>query len=205
MSDILRFNGNSKKVKLKLLNSTAGTIEAERHKEEDYLQTGLQNYYDRGYNEGRENTREELKSEFEKLFEEHSKMYNSVINKINEQTAGYSKIFETLVIDLAFMIAEKITQTELSKKIIINETLRNSLKKVIGSNNIIARLNPGDLKIISEKTSLIAKDCNLSHVKFEADEHISPGGCFIETEIGNVDARISTQFAELKKIVKDTV
>ena len=42
-------------------------------------------------------------------------------------------------------------------------------------------------------------DDSFARIKFEPDERIDKGGCFVETEIGNVDARISTQLNELKR------
>jgi flagellar assembly protein FliH len=43
-----------------------------------------------------------------------------------------------------------------------------------------------------------------SNLKFESDDRIDVGGCFVESEIGNVDARISSQLNELKTLLKQT-
>ena len=45
---------------------------------------------------------------------------------------------------------------------------------------------------------------SFSKIKFESDERIETGGCFIETEIGNVDGRIVPQLKELKKQFEET-
>jgi flagellar biosynthesis/type III secretory pathway protein FliH len=40
---------------------------------------------------------------------------------------------------------------------------------------------------------------SFSKIKFEQDDRIELGGCFIESEIGNADGRISSQLNELKR------
>ncbi len=205
MSDILRLNGNSKRLKIKVQNPGLNEYDSNNKIEDNYIQTNLQNYYDRGYTEGRETAKDEIKREFEKKINEVIEKFGPIIEKIENQAAGYGKIFESLVIKLSFMIAEKLIRSELSNKSIIKETLQNSLKKVIGSNNIIVKLNPDDLKTLNEKSNRVVQQGDLSQIKFEPDDSIEPGGCYVETEIGNVDARISTQLDELEKLLKETL
>ncbi len=205
MSDILRLNGNTKKIKVRIQNPLFDDIQSEEQKEEDYIQTNLQNYYDRGFNEGRESAKEELLKEFEAKQKELTEKFGSVIREVNEKLNDYDKLFEPLVLELAFAISEKIIKSELSNKSIIKQTLEDSLKKVIGSNNIVVKLNPDDLKLINENSSDILQSGNLSKIKFEPDQSIEKGGCFVETEIGNVDARISTQLDELKKRLEEAI
>jgi flagellar biosynthesis/type III secretory pathway protein FliH len=40
---------------------------------------------------------------------------------------------------------------------------------------------------------------SFSKIKFEKDDRIELGGCFVESEIGNADGRISSQLNELKR------
>lgn len=205
MSDILRINGNSKRLKIKIQDLLLDEVESEKEIEDNYLQTNLQNYYDRGFNEGKESAVEELKKEFEDRINEQADKFSSVLSKLNEKIEGYDKIFNDLIINLSFMIAEKIIRSELTNKTTIEEFLKISLKKVIGSNNIIAKLNPEDFNIINKNPNTFIQDGNLTHIKFEPDESIEAGGCYVETEIGNVDARISTQLSELKKILEENL
>jgi len=203
MSDILRLNGNSKRLKVKVQDSNSDEVDAEKETEENYIQTNLQNYYDRGFNEGRESTEEELKNEFGDRLTDQAEKFSSVLSKLNEKIEGYDKVFSNLIINLSFMIAEKIIHSELTNKTKIEEILQISLKKVIGSNNIIVKLNPEDFNVINKKPNALIQQGNLSHIKLEPDENIEAGGCYIETEIGNVDARISTQLSELKKMLEE--
>jgi flagellar assembly protein FliH len=97
------------------------------------------------------------------------------------------------------MIAEKIIKREMETSSVISDILKDSVKKILGANNLIIRVNPSDYhEIIGEKKNLLSEE-SFSKVQFEQDERIERGGCFIETEIGNVDARISSQFTEIRK------
>ena len=88
---------------------------------------------------------------------------------------------------------------EIDKESIIREVLDESLRKVLGANEIIVRLNSNDYEsIIVEGKSFQMKD-SFSKIKFEKDDRIELGGCFIESEIGNADGRISSQLNELKR------
>lgn len=205
MSDVIRLNGNSKRLRVKANNSPFGDYGIDEPGEEDYIQTNLQNYYDKGFNDGKELAETEIKKEYEARFDNEAEKINSIVSRLNEKTDNYEKIFESTVARLAFMISEKVIRSELSNKSNIEEVIKSSLKKVIGSNNIIIKLNPDDLKIINEKTDKFINDGNLSRVKFEPDNSIEAGGCYVETEIGNVDARISTQLNELQKYIEDNL
>jgi flagellar biosynthesis/type III secretory pathway protein FliH len=45
----------------------------------------------------------------------------------------------------------------------------------------------------------------MNHIKFEIDDNIEIGGCLIETEIGNLDARISSQLNEISKALENVI
>jgi len=74
------------------------------------------------------------------------------------------------------------------------------MKKILGANNVIIKLNEKDLNNLNSESRSLLNDATYSKIKFEADDTIETGGCLIETDIGNVDARIGTQLKELKKI-----
>ena len=97
------------------------------------------------------------------------------------------------------MLTEKILRRQLLQQSSIKEILEDSLQKVIGANEIIVRMNTHDFEeILSEGKNYNMGD-SFSKIRFEKDDRIEVGGCFIESEIGNADGRISSMFNELKK------
>ena len=79
------------------------------------------------------------------------------------------------------------------------------MKKVLGANNVIIKLNEKDLANLNNESKNLLNDGSFSKIKFETDDSIEPGGCLIETDIGNVDGRIGAQLKELKKQLEQKV
>lgn len=166
---------------------------------DDFIQKQLEQYYQQGFSEGQRKEREELEQIFtDRLIDKYAEL-NNVISKLEEKILLYEKEFETLVVDLSFVLAESVTKREIEKQSIITTTLKEAVKKILGANDVIIKLNPEDHQEIAGSSDAVFKDETFSRIKFEADERIDKGGCFVETEIGNVDARISTQLNELKR------
>ena len=118
---------------------------------------------------------------------------------MNDKAEQFNTQFDELVMNVAFVLAETILKRQIEKESIIKEVLDDSLKKVIGANEIIVRLNPKDYESIIEEGKTFQLKDSFSQIKFEKDDRIELGGCFIESEIGNADGRISSQLNELKR------
>ncbi len=174
---------------------------------ENHLEKLIQENFKKGFESGYEKAFSELEENYKNNLKEKIKDYNNYIRSVDDKVQRYENEFEDLVVETSFKIAEKIVRQKLEKDSNIVEVLSESLKKIIGSNNIIIKLNPTDYKQIQENNSQSSfLDESLSKVKYEVDERIEKGGCIVETEIGNVDARISSQLSELKKYFeKETV
>ncbi len=198
MSSIIKINAKSKKLNVSLKNSLENSnFETER--EEVFFQKQLQQYYEKGFTDGQRSATERLEKEYSEKLSKKYEEIKKIILEFDNSLIEYNEEFEKIVINLSLAIAEKIVQREILQESIINNVLKDSIKRVIGTNKIFVRLNPADLEKINSESKEIFSGDSLSKINFEADEKIEPGGCFIETEIGNVDARISSQFNEMKK------
>ncbi len=198
MSSVIKVNAKSKSINISMKNSiSSSNIETE--KEEIFFQRQLQQYYEKGFTDGQRSATERLENEYsEKLSNKYEEIKKKLIefdNALNE----YGKEFEKIVIELSLSISEKIVHREILKETIIDDVLKDSIRRVIGSNKVVVKLNPSDFEKINSESNNIFNDDSLSKINFETDDKIELGGCFIETEIGNVDARIPSQFIELKK------
>lgn len=156
--------------------------------------------YDRGFSEGRQAAKEELEKYYtDKLLERYEKLHQ-IFSDFDNKVLSYDASFEKLVLDAACLVAEKIVKGKIEHKTIIRAVLHDSLKRVLGANEIMVRLNPSDYDELFGKGEDLALDDSFAKIKFEKDDRIEAGGCLVETEVGNVDARISSQFDELKKV-----
>lgn len=203
MSDVVKLNLRAGAVKIKF-NSDFETLpeevpEGQQAKEEDYIQLQLQNYYDKGFQEAQRLTALELEKEYTQKLIEKTDEFNRILTAIESSLSEYEQAFDMIVTDVAVAIAEKIVKREISKETIISSTLSESVKKILGANEVIIKLNPRDYSILHSDEESILLEESFSKIKFEQDDKIEPGGCVVETDIGNVDSRIATQISEVKK------
>jgi flagellar assembly protein FliH len=120
------------------------------------------------------------------------------LNAIREET--YQQI-EKEVVELALAIAQKVICREISTD---PETVvciaKEALAKVDDPGQIKIKMNPSDLQFINEtKYQLSNLIADVDHVTFEAEENIQSGGCIIETELGEIDARIEKQLQAVEE------
>jgi flagellar assembly protein FliH len=74
-----------------------------------------------------------------------------------------------------------------------------ALKKVKDRGDIIIRVNLADVKLTTEHTKEFIKMLEgVKSIQVSEDSSVDSGGCVIETDFGEIDARISSQLAELE-------
>ncbi len=73
--------------------------------------------------------------------------------------------------------------------------VREALGRVESTGRIAIRMNPDDLSRLSRiQPGILAQFTDSGLTAFVADAAISPGGCLVETEAGEIDARLEQQF-----------
>lgn len=200
MSDIIKIS-SSKKLSVK---EGIGDKPLQEDRGE-LLQQQLRFQYESGYDHGYNTAQTELEQQFaKKLLDKYDEIL-TIFYDFNERADEYDRTFEKIIIELSFLISEMLIRREVERDSIIVENLKNALKKVLGANQIIIKLNPGDLSRMNEDSNSLFAETGLSKVRFESTDTVEKGGCLIETDIGSVDARISTQLHELKKSLMSSV
>lgn len=203
MSDVVKLNLRAGAVKIKFNSDFEALPEdaqdGQQAKEEDFIQLQLQNYYDKGFQEAQRLTALELEKEYTQKLIEKTEEFNRILTAIESSLSEYEQAFDMIVTDVAVAIAEKIVKREIGRETIISASLSESVKKILGANEVIIKLNPRDYSILHSDEQSILLEESFSKIKFEQDEKIEPGGCVVETDIGNVDSRIQTQIFEVKK------
>ena len=98
-------------------------------------------------------------------------------------------------------IARKIVCNEIRvKKDTVVNVVKEAVKKVEGNEKVKVKLSRKDFQFIKgEKPAIIDKINNIENVSFEMEESIPDGGCIIETESGNIDARLERQFQAVEE------
>jgi flagellar assembly protein FliH len=168
-------------------------IEADAKKSFD---DGRRDAEEQGRAAGREEGYQEGKAEVERLVERSRVMLERAQDKRGEILAET----EQQIVDLVLLISRKVIKViSESQSGVIKANVVQALRKVKGRGNITIRVNMADLKLttdhIKDFTQLVEGN---SAIQVAEDSSVDPGGCVIETDFGEIDARIASQLAELE-------
>ncbi len=201
MSNILRLNA-APKLNLK---SASVIIEEERREEAVPIKKQIEDAYSKGIFDGQQKLKLELDKEYtDKLYRKYEEVYH-IIDDFDQKLKEYEQSFERLVVGTAVELARKIIQKEVKEQSIINEVVKEAISKVIGANEVRIKFHPEDMRELNNYSRNLISSTTFSKIKFEEDDRIEHGGCLVETEIGNVDARISTQLEELRRKLEESI
>jgi len=153
--------------------------------------------YEKGHAEGHAKGYEEGKAEVARLVESLHTIVTKAIEKRNEiiQEA------ETQIINLVLLIVKKVIKviSENQKNVVINNVVQ-ALRKLKSRGDVVIRVNLADLELTSEHVKDFMKMVeNVKSITVLEDSSVDRGGCIIETDFGQIDARISSQLHEIEE------
>jgi len=122
-------------------------------------------------------------------------------NILNELETIKQKIYkesEKALLELSVEIAEKIINAELkvNREVVIG-VVKNAISRVVGRENIRIRVNPMDMEILQQERGTLINWAGSKKMTLEGDHTIAPGGCLIDAEGNEVDARLDNQRKEI--------
>jgi flagellar assembly protein FliH len=150
----------------------------------------------RGWEAGREAGFVEGQAEVERLIDRT----RTVLERAQDKRVEILAETEQQIIDLVLLISRKVIKviSENQRNVVIPNVVQ-ALRKVKGRGTIIIRVNLADVKLTTEHTKKFIQLLEgAQSVQVVEDSSVDPGGCIIETDFGEVDARISSQIAELE-------
>jgi flagellar assembly protein FliH len=145
---------------------------------------------------GREAGFTEGKAEVERLIQRTQTVLERAQNKRAEILAET----EQEIIDLVLLISRKVIKviSENQRNIVISNVVQ-ALRKVKGRGNIIIHVNMIDVKLSTEHIKeFITLVEGAKSIQVVEDSTVDQGGCIIETDFGEIDARIASQLGELE-------
>jgi flagellar assembly protein FliH len=204
MSEKIILNKSIHKIKTIKLNDEFEVIPKEDENEnlQKQMEIELHNHFIKGFNEGQKEASSRLKKEYTEKLKEIYSLLESIMIKIDNQLIDQYKRINEFIINISFLISEKIIRREIDKESPIFQMIDESLKKITSANQALIKLNPDDLKLVESNIELINKKLSIDNVRLEADNRIEKGGCLIETEIGNSDGRIKSQLETLRRQIE---
>jgi len=160
------------------------------------LETERKDARDKGKEEGKEAGFADGKAEVDRLIERTQ----VVLERAQDKRADILNETEKEIIDLVLLIARKVIKviSENQREIIVTNVIE-ALRKVRAKGNIVIRVNLADLQLATEhKQNFINSMEGVKSINIVEDSSVDLGGCIIETDFGEIDARIASQLMELE-------
>ena len=171
----------------------ADRVAAEGHA---IFEAGRREAEEQGRITGQESGFNEGKAEVERLVERT----HIVLQRAQDKRGEILEETEQEIINLVLLIARKIVKviSENQRNVIISNVVQ-ALRKVKARGDIIIRVNLADLNLATENTkNFINLVEGAKSLQIMEDPSVDSGGCVIETDFGEIDARIASQLAELE-------
>jgi len=151
---------------------------------------------EQGRVEGREDGYADGKSEVDRLIERTQ----VVLERAQDKRGDILSETEKEIVDLVLLISRKVIKViSENQRDIISANVIEALRKVKAKGSVIIRVNLADLKLATEhKQDFIKMMEGVSNIHVVEDSSVDLGGCIIETDFGEIDARIASQLAELE-------
>lgn len=170
---------------------TAGVLEAQ-----------LQEAFERGRRQGLEEARERFGVAGERL-DSAGEALGQTLAELDRLRARLLQGSRGDMLRLVLAIAQQVIGVEVSvNREVILTTIDRALREAVRSDAYQIRVHPDDLLAATERKPLFLASINtLKNITFQADPGIARGGCLVESELGEVDATIDHQLAELRRVL----
>ncbi|MDR2718471.1 MAG: flagellar assembly protein FliH [Treponema sp.] len=183
------------------------TAEARRQAEELAVETRktLDDERNTAVSEGKEAGRLEGYAEGRAEVERLIQRTQVVLERAQDKRGEILTETEQEIINLVLRITRKVVKviSESQREVIISNVVQ-ALRKVRDRGNIIIHVNLADLKLATEHTKdFIRMLEGAKSIQVVEDSSVDAGGCIIETDFGEIDARISSQLTELESKITE--
>jgi flagellar assembly protein FliH len=202
--EIKRKNNQAQKIRQEAEDEAKRILEEARRQAQE-LEGEIQSKIDkvekeareRGHVEGHEHGFRQGQAELERLVDTLHRIISTAIEKRNE----IIEESETQIINLVLLIVKKVIKviSENQKNVVINNVVQ-ALRKLKSRGDVVIRVNLADLELTSAHINDFMKMVeNVKSVSVLEDSTVDRGGCIVETDFGQIDARISSQLHEIEE------
>lgn len=154
---------------------------------------------EQGRQAAREAAQRMLGEELDKRLETVLPALGEAARQIELARQEWVRHWESHLVGLSVSIAEKVIRREIAQAPEISlAVIRESLELAAGGGAVRLHLHPDDYQTLGERVERLSRSLgNLGQMEIEADPHVSPGGCVVRTEFGEIDQRIETQLQRI--------
>lgn len=157
---------------------------------EEIAAAAFEEGFRRGYEEGKRLAEEEQRKSTRKL----ARLARTALQDASELLRG----LEQELVELSLAIAEKVLEREvrLDPEIVLS-VVRAALDEIDSATAVRVRVNPQDYELVASWWETVVRKPLANKSQVVADERVQAGGCVIETQLGQVDAQLSTKLRQI--------
>jgi flagellar assembly protein FliH len=109
---------------------------------------------------------------------------------------------EPELVRLAVGIAERVLHQQIALDHgVVVEMARAAIARIVDRERITVRVNPADIEQMRGHREELLALGDVKNMRVIEDQRVDRGGVILETDAGTIDAKISTQLAEVRKIL----
>ena len=109
---------------------------------------------------------------------------------------------EPEIVRLATTLAERILSHHVAVEPgTVLEMAKSAISRLVSREKVTVRVNPADIELMREHRARLMSLNDIDHLRIIEDQRVDRGGVLIETEAGTVDAKISTQLREARRLL----
>lgn len=156
---------------------------------------------DEGITIGKEDGYKTGQEEVQRLVERVHKILNAAIDKRREIILEA----ENQMVELVLLISKKVVKviSEDQKNVVLSNVIQ-ALRKMKSRGEVEIKVNLQDVALTTEHIKEFMEMIeSVSAITVLEDSTIEKGGCIIETNLGRIDARISSQLREIEDRIRD--
>lgn len=149
------------------------------------------------FNRGRQEGAAAVEAKLDSTLEALTQALDEVSRLRESQVRNSSRDMLRMVMAISEQVIRRAIEIEPE---IILSLIENALQASVQADNCCIRVSPQDLELVKQQKPLfLASISGLQHISIKSDAAITPGGCKVESDFGDVDATIETQLEEIRK------
>lgn len=126
----------------------------------------------------------------------------SLIESAMVQRRSLIESAEKEIIRLAYAVAERIVHSEIEHNPdVVVDVARAAVKRLVERERVTIRVNPIDLERMRAQREDMLAIGDIREVRVIPDARVDHGGVILETDGGTIDARVSTQLHESRRVL----
>ncbi len=126
------------------------------------------------------------------------------VNRLRESVARNSS---QDMLRMVMAISEQVILSSLEvKPEIVLSLIENALRSSVQADSYRIRVSEQDFELVNQQKPLfLASISGLKNISISSDAKITPGGCRVESDFGDVDATIQTQLEEIRRVLAGAI